>query len=86
MQSNEIIEKEEDKRKRSARLVADLRVILQSCHHEDGITQMSTLDYELLERSLHAIDLTYLPMRPDKAVDPCPHGCDWCKRNDTPSS
>lgn len=67
------------------RLAKTLKELLTdgiSITYEDGLATLNTLDMELMERDLHAEDITYLPSRPDSSVDPCPHNCEYCKTHD----
>ncbi|MGA8938459.1 MAG: hypothetical protein WB439_04765 [Acidobacteriaceae bacterium] len=54
--------------------------------YDDGHAILGALDAELIERAIHAIDVSFKPTRPDSAVMPCPHGCEYCRTYDTPSN
>jgi hypothetical protein len=53
--------------------------------YDDGQVTFGALDVELIERALHNVDRSFKPTRPDSAVMPCVHNCDYCHINDVPS-
>lgn len=68
------------------RLLTVCRRILDLADYDDGNAISSTLDFELLERSVHRMDPSFKVSRADSDVDPCPFDCAHCKTVDTPSS
>ena len=68
-------------------LLSTLRTILgERIAYDDGQVIGGALDFELLDRALHNVDQSFTPSRPDSAVMPCAHNCDYCHRNDVPSN
>lgn len=70
---------------RFAELFDAAREVAARVSYDDGNAIVGALDMELLERKVHNLDISYLPSRPDSAVDPCWHHCEHCKKHDTPS-
>lgn len=62
-----------------------IREILDRSDWGDGQVVIGSINMELIERCIHAMDQTFLPSRPDSSVDPCPHRCEYCLHNDQPS-